>query len=375
MLSGRRREFIVLCVVGIINCSALILVLRLYDGDIPLIRKRVTNIVDNLTIRSGCGNDTSTTCFSVINASHSDTPRASRNETTDLIVQRNATFQNVRGALSGFTSLKDLYDTIDRDWSFNATEADNLRSVLERYCNISGLFPVTQENVQPDQELRYTVDLNDTFAITRRTHQRFIKKIPFQQKSFKKCSLVGNSGILLGSKCGKAIDSADLIFRFGRLNEQGAERFKKYMTEEYKNAHILVPAFTKTRCTEPAFKAQDILEPTKLQVNFIHPYFQTLVRRFWINQKNLGAVMTSTGLNVFTAAMSFCEEVHLYGYWPFAEDQDGNPVYFHYFNKDTTMLSRSKLQAVHHDMPAEFKMYIELQNKGAIKLHVGHCDV
>ncbi|XP_070546470.1 alpha-2,8-sialyltransferase 8E-like [Ptychodera flava] len=402
---GRTRSFVVLCVVGILNCSALMVMLLFYNLNIPVIRKRVTNELVNFTLRCGCENNTSTKCFSAINESHSDIPRCRRNETKDSSVQRNATFRNVRGALSGFTSLKDLYDTIDRNWSFNATEADNWRSILERYCNTSELFLVTGQNVQPGQELRYTVKFKKTFAITKKINQRFIKKMPYHQKSFKKCSVVGNSGILLGSKCGKAIDNADYIFRynaapvrgysedvgsktslvtcnpsilehqFDSLNEQESERFEKYMTKEYDNAYILLPAFSKTRGTELAFKAQDILKPTNLKVIYTHPYFQTLVWTFWTNQKNLMAEMTTSGMTVFTAAMSFCEEVHLYGYWPFAEDPDGNPTYFHYFNKTATMSSPEKLQAVHHNMPSEFKLYMALHNKGAIKLHVGQCDV
>ncbi|XP_070533168.1 uncharacterized protein [Ptychodera flava] len=175
--------------------------------------------------------------------------------------------------------------------------------------------------------------------------------------------------------CGKGFSRSNTLVTHKRIHTRAMRRFRKYMTEEYHNASILMPAFAYRFTTLPAFKTQDLLRPTMLKVVYPHPYFQTLVRRFWKTKKNLRAQKMSTGIILFTAAMSFCEEVHLYGYWPFPEDPDGNPLYYHYFDKNAVMLPPKKLKTLHHNMPAEFKMYMDLHNKGAIKLHVGQCDV
>ena len=45
-------------------------------------------------------------------------------------------------------------------------------------------------------------------------HQSLLLQVsPFKGKQFKKCSVVGNSGLLVNSMCGFAVDDAEYVFR------------------------------------------------------------------------------------------------------------------------------------------------------------------
>ncbi|RXM91542.1 Alpha-2,8-sialyltransferase 8B [Acipenser ruthenus] len=74
---------------------------------------------------------------------------------------------------------------------------------------------------------------------------------------------------------------------------------------------------------------------------------------------------------MYTLATRFCDEIHLYGFWPFPQDQDGNPVKYHYYDSLTYEYTS---QSSPHTMPLEFKTLSSLHQQGALKLHIGECD-
>ncbi|XP_070534380.1 alpha-2,8-sialyltransferase 8E-like [Ptychodera flava] len=226
--------------------------------------------------------------------------------------------------------------------------------------------------------------------------------MPYISETFNKCSIVGSSGILLNSTCGQSIDSADFVVRFnlahvqkfakdvgsrtdlitsnlwilkreyGSVSGKGSRRFQAFVKREYPNATLLFPAFTYQFTSKLSFRAQDALKGQQHSVVFLHPLHHTMVKRFWKSQK-VHEVRVSSGLLLFTSMMSFCKEVHLYGYWPFAEDADGNPLLYHYFDEKAIMLTPARLKRRIHNMPEEFDKYRKWHNKGAIQLHVGQC--
>ncbi|XP_072017266.1 alpha-N-acetylneuraminate alpha-2,8-sialyltransferase ST8SIA3-like [Amphiura filiformis] len=49
------------------------------------------------------------------------------------------------------------------------------------------------------------------------------KESLFPKPPYKSCSVVGSSGILLGSKCGRLIDENDYVFRFNLASIAGFE--------------------------------------------------------------------------------------------------------------------------------------------------------
>ncbi|XP_070534306.1 alpha-2,8-sialyltransferase 8E-like [Ptychodera flava] len=326
---------------------------------------------------------------------------------SDILIGRNKTlsFNNVETAKNDSKKeewLMDIFQNIRKNWTFNEKEASNLRSLLEEKCQTKEMFLTTQQNTPLNSNLTYEAERSTKIEVTAAVYKRFPKTMPYISESFNKCSIVGSSGILLNSTCGQSIDSSEFVVRFnlahvqkfakdvgsrtdlitcnpgmlksmyGSVSRKGSKSFTAFMTREYPNATLLLPAFTYHFTSKLSFRAQDALKGQHLNVVYLHPLHHTMVKRFWKSQK-VNEVRVSTGLLLFTSMMSFCKEVHLYGYWPFEEDPDGNPLLYHYFDEKAIMLSPRKLKRRIHNMPDEFDKYLTWHNKGAIRLHVGQC--
>ncbi|XP_077987539.1 alpha-N-acetylneuraminide alpha-2,8-sialyltransferase-like [Glandiceps talaboti] len=294
------------------------------------------------------------------------------------------------------SDLEKVSRSLNSTWHFNKTAANQFRSLLSQKCGSSKLFLTTKKNVRKNALLRYVAARRKKINITQSIYDRLPKEMPLKQGQYKKCSIVGNSGILLGSKCGKSIDSADYVFRFalantnnysedvGRqtdfvtvnpsllikeyshLHKKGRVKLHRYIDKNYNKVMVFIAPFGFSFATEFAFTVQDTIESINTSVVFLHPEFTRLTNKFWkthgINPKKF-----STGFYIFTAAFAFCEELHLYGFWPFAEDLQGHALLYHYYN--------DYVQAPHekHRMPVEFQKLFELHRKGIIHLHMDSC--
>ncbi|XP_070547824.1 alpha-2,8-sialyltransferase 8E-like isoform X2 [Ptychodera flava] len=264
----------------------------------------------------------------------------------------------------------DVYKRIKTDWSFNATAAEEFRHLLEKGCRTSEMCLTSHDSVKINDSLQYTSS-NGSVLMTPSILNRLPKESPYKWNSFKKCSIVGSSGILLGSQCGKAIDSADFIVRYLGLRNNMTDKFKQDMITEYGNTTLFTEAFNQLHCTPTAFRAQDVLESTHINVVFPHPSYLLLATEFWHGHGIEGNKLTS-GLKLVTSFLSFCQEVHLFGFWPFQEDKHGTPLPFHYYDPRYIPLG-PKVQGIVHNMPSELNTYINLHNKGIIRLHVDKC--
>lgn len=94
-----------------------------------------------------------------------------------------------------------------------------------------------------------------------------------------------------------------------------------------------------------------------------------LFLRYWLTNK-VNIKRPSTGLLMYTMATRFCDEIHLYGFWPFPKDASGNPVKYHYYDM---LKYRYFSNASPHRMPLEFKTLKTLHSKGALKLTTSKC--
>lgn len=74
---------------------------------------------------------------------------------------------------------------------------------------------------------------------------------------------------------------------------------------------------------------------------------------------------------MYTLATRFCEEIHLYGFWPFPLDRQGKPVKYHYYDALRYEYTSSSSP---HTMPLEFRTLSVLHRQGALRLHTGTCD-
>ncbi|XP_070546741.1 alpha-2,8-sialyltransferase 8E-like [Ptychodera flava] len=231
-------------------------------------------------------------------------------------------------------SVMDIFRSIHTNWSFNAEEANKVRSELEESCQTSHLFITTQENVKYHGTIRYEGERFWWAFVTSDVYNRLPKKVPYKKGKFKKCSVVGNGGILLGSKCGKFIDAADFVIRmnfanvknytgdvgfktdlvtcnpsqlikqFSNLNKGGAEKLKNYAMQQYKSARVYTTPFAYQVQRNYCFKAQDILKPANIEVVFAHSDHLSSQRRFYGTKKNIKENRVTTGLLMFTAAIS-----------------------------------------------------------------------
>lgn len=103
---------------------------------------------------------------------------------------------------------------------------------------------------------------------------------------------------------------------------------------------------------------------------FLFLFLLLLFSRYWLTNK-VHIKRPTTGLLMYTLATRFCNQIYLYGFWPFPLDQNQNPVKYHYYD---SLKYGYTSQASPHTMPLEFKALKSLHEQGALKLTVGQCD-
>uniref|UniRef100_A0A8C5MFR2 Uncharacterized protein n=1 Tax=Leptobrachium leishanense TaxID=445787 RepID=A0A8C5MFR2_9ANUR len=213
-------------------------------------------------------------------------------------------------------------------------------------------------------------------------------------KPIRSCAVVGNGGILRNSCCGAEIDQADYVFRFNlppmnysddtgrKTNLVTAnpsivskrysrlhERRRPFMdlVKNYEPAPILMAAFSFPSTTDVIFKVIYTLEEfgSQQKVVYHHPNYLTNLAVYW-TEKGLVVRRLSSGFMIVSTALEICDEVTLYGFWPFDQDTNGKPILHHYY--DNMSPKRGA-----HSMPDEFFFYSQMHSKGILKLQVGKC--
>ncbi|XP_071956936.1 CMP-N-acetylneuraminate-poly-alpha-2,8-sialyltransferase-like [Antedon mediterranea] len=218
-----------------------------------------------------------------------------------------------------------------------------------------------------------------------------IDSIPMQGT----CAVVGSAGILLNSSCGREIDAHDFVFR-GNLAQtigfeqdvgskidmmvlNGAASIKSglcltntsnscYRTsyETFKELHDTYIWISKLNTATNISYAHNLvegIEQNNLTVRIVYSYrgMLPLVKRSWkINNPSLGLIM-------YTAAATMCRRVSLYGFYPFYELPNGQPLKHHYYD------NRTLNYTTNHHMPAEYKLFKSLNKSRAIRLVSDKC--
>ena len=72
---------------------------------------------------------------------------------------------------------------------------------------------------------------------------------------------------------------------------------------------------------------------------------------------------------VFTAAVTFCDKISLYGFYPFYKDCYNNSVKYHYYD-DRYVNMKTNV----HKMPREFQQLINLHDDGILRLVTDKCE-
>ncbi|XP_054765388.2 CMP-N-acetylneuraminate-poly-alpha-2,8-sialyltransferase-like [Lytechinus pictus] len=266
------------------------------------------------------------------------------------------------------------------------------------------MIVATQTNTNANSVLRFYITSktqrhefnNGThFIMNESVYNSFPHNSPFRHKRFKKCSLVGNSGSLLNNSCGEEIDDTDFVFRcnaaplqnhnedagfksnfttfnpsiffkrFGGLaNESNLSEFLHQM-KEY-SGYLWFPCLSSHRYTDICLNASFFYNNSENQFVVGHPEHFKAIWQFW-KDRNVTKII-STGFYVTNFALTVCDELHLYGFWPFPNEfrsEAMRNVPYHYFDEEHFSTS--------HAMGDEFMNLLQLHELGILRLHTNSC--
>ncbi|XP_074545226.1 alpha-2,8-sialyltransferase 8F-like [Halichoeres trimaculatus] len=292
--------------------------------------------------------------------------------------------------------IQQVLQEYSQTWKKQEDNFLKFRSELNSNCHGREKAFVTQVNSPVGTQIFYDGEDKKSIEVTPEIFSTFLKVQPFFNKTWDTCAVVGNGGILVDSGCGADIDSAEFVIRCNLppLNEgfekqvgtktslvtanpsilrerygalMGSRRAFVEDLKIYSDSLLLLPAFSFKSGTLLSVRASYTLEDfgSPVQPVFFNPeYLQDLIN-FWRSQ-GLKAVRPSTGIIMTSLALEICDNVHLYGFWPFSTHPFGlySLTNHYYDDKKVTIL---------HSMPAEFQLLMQLHNDGVIKIHLEDC--
>ncbi|KAK7940074.1 hypothetical protein WMY93_003400 [Mugilogobius chulae] len=290
---------------------------------------------------------------------------------------------------------------IIRKYSSNWTEHEenhqNFRSLLINNCNGFQKAMVTKANTPVKTKLVFDAD-GYVLEVQENVFNTFVKDSPFSDTVLDTCAVVGNGGILGDSGCGEAIDSAQFVIRcnlpsldkvftkhVGRktslvtanpgiiTNKYGSLlTYRRRFVEDlqiYRDSMIFLPAFSFKHKTQVCLRAAYTLGDFRTSVKpvFMNPEYLKSLDTFWRSQGLDPNNRLSTGLMMVSLALEVCNNVDVYGFWPFGNHPHTfEPVSNHYYDNQ-------KPSRYFHDMPEEFAFLLKLHSQGILRLHLGQC--
>ncbi|XP_023142989.2 alpha-2,8-sialyltransferase 8B [Amphiprion ocellaris] len=288
-------------------------------------------------------------------------------------------------------------------WTFNKTLSNLIRKNILRFLDPERDISILKGTLKPGDIIHYVFDRHSTTNISENLYRLLPTVSPMKNQHHRRCAIVGNSGILLNSSCGLEIDSHDFVIRcnlapvedysrdVGRqtnlvtmnpsvvqrafqdlVNEEWTERFLQRL-RSLSGSVLWIPAFMAKGGEERVEWALRLILLHTVDIRTAFPSLRLLhaVRGYWLTN-NVHIKRPTTGLLMYTMATRFCEEIHLYGFWPFPLDPHGNPVKYHYYD---TLKYEYTSSSSPHTMPLEFRTLSTLHRQGALRLHTGTCDV
>ncbi|XP_016344229.1 alpha-2,8-sialyltransferase 8B-like [Sinocyclocheilus anshuiensis] len=288
-------------------------------------------------------------------------------------------------------------------WTFNRTLSNLIRKHILRFLDAERDISILKSTFKPGDVIHYIFDRQSTTNISENLYHLLPTVSPMKNQHYKQCAIVGNSGILLNSSCGREIDSHDFVIRcnlapveeyaadvglrtslvtmnpsvvqraFQDLNsEEWVQRFV-HRLQSLSGSVLWIPAFMAKGGEERVEWAIRLILLHTVNVRTAFPSLRLLhaVRGYWLTN-HVQIKRPTTGLLMYTMATRFCDEIHLYGFWPFAHDPDGKSVKYHYYD---TLTYHYTSGASPHTMPLEFQTLHALHRQGALRLHTGPCQL
>ncbi|XP_066283505.1 CMP-N-acetylneuraminate-poly-alpha-2,8-sialyltransferase-like [Branchiostoma lanceolatum] len=240
--------------------------------------------------------------------------------------------------------------------------------------------------------------------------EEFLKLIPnespLKHRHFNTCAVVGNSGLLLNSSCGQEIDSMDFVIRCNLPQIEGYEKdvgskanfttmnpsmvspiainFGQRQDNKTQNDYdrllrrlkqlgdqiLYVPALTSPSGETYVRVIVQVVLQHKLPVKTAFPPagINSLMKKIWTDAGfKIREHRPSTGVHMYTLAATICDQIHLYGFYPFSEDTRGRALRYHYY--DTKKMIKKGI----HNLPEEFRVFQQLHQRGAVVLHIEPC--
>nr|XP_054766656.1 alpha-2,8-sialyltransferase 8E-like [Lytechinus pictus] len=243
-----------------------------------------------------------------------------------------------------------------------------------------------------------------------------LPKVPvYSGRQYKTCSVVGSSGILKGGKCGKFIDSSDFVFRMNnaptsdnfvvdvgnrtnQMSETGKSLFKSSLNksvlhtlnepttfnltclpsspfpdELFQNASkplpriilLRLPTYPETELTRLITRGCRVVPEKEGNLVLWDSRINPKLNDFW--KENGLKFKMSSGFFSVNLALHLCQEIRVFGFWPFRLSPDHHPVAYHYYDRLIT-------KKIIHDFNEEFDILMRLHENGVIKLHVEDCS-
>lgn len=294
-----------------------------------------------------------------------------------------------------------LYNKVLRgDHKFNHTRVLKFRKELisdvgqDFYSYIS----LDKQNSPIGSELTFNANSKESkFKITEDIYKRLPENTTY--KLLPRCSVVGNSGSLLHSNCGGSIDKADFVYRCNAApipdfaSDAGAkthfttfnpsifitrygglshpQNMSKFLQDARQySGYLWIPCLSYRVHAKTCLRALRSYNNTENVLALGHPDHFLKVKQFW-DSRGLKK-RPSSGFYLTSVALSHCDEVHLYGFWPFSDilDSKKKPLPYHYFDNLSYDFKAKKLA---HTMNVEFSLLVQLHLLGVIKIHVGEC--
>ncbi|XP_052397486.1 alpha-2,8-sialyltransferase 8E [Carassius gibelio] len=292
------------------------------------------------------------------------------------------------------TFTQELGDFLNCPYKPNMTEQELNRLSLQFLCNATGSLFHTKRNTAVNQSIPYETSATQTYTMNAAIHSMLPEDFPWSGRRLGRCAVVGSGGILKNSSCGREIDSADFVIRFNlalindsdvglktdlitvnptqiRREFNNMEQNPDPLVERvsvYGNASLAIPAFAYAFCTGLSIRTLKVLHPIRPQqpVVFFSPIYLRTLDRLW-KGRGLKSVRLSSGFLLINTALELCEDVHVYGFWPFDTDLQDNPIPYHYYDQ-------LRPHPYMHKMSEEFVRLLQLHSQGALTLHLQPCS-
>ncbi|XP_066473615.1 alpha-N-acetylneuraminate alpha-2,8-sialyltransferase ST8SIA3 [Tiliqua scincoides] len=290
-------------------------------------------------------------------------------------------------------------------WTFNRTAFLQQRREILQHVDVIKNFSLTKNMVRVGQLMHYDYSSHKyVFAISSSFRSLLPDISPIQNKHYNICAVVGNGGILAGSQCGQEIDKYDFVIRCNFAPTEAFQKdvgrktnlttFNPSILDKYYNNLLTIQDrnnfFLSLKKLDgvilwiPAFFFHTSATITRTLVDFFVEHRGQLkvqlawpgnimqhVNRHWKN-KHLAPKRLSTGILMYTLASGICDEIHLYGFWPFAFNPNTREdLPYHYYDKKGSKFTTKWQES--HQLPAEFQQLYRMHGEGLTKLTLSHC--